>query len=226
MLGYGPYREITDNKPCKPRPIIRNPNNLPILLCCDLNAKSGPTYKYDKKLNKMVFDYGFECYKRLTDEFNSNIHIYGIDGGLSFESLYKRALRDKEPPFTTWKERRSEDTMKIDVKSPKKSNNRYDIDDINSIGNIGTMKPLKSVTNVFKFDKQQKELLQQSEGEISKHTIDYMFAKGDAWEITHHLEIPDIKTQFGKALLPDWHYPSDHFSLGIRLKWKKKNDTK
>ena len=169
MLGFGPYREVIGNKALSAAPIIRNPKNLPVLFCCDLNAKAQNTMKFDKNLGKMVKSYGFECYQRVTDKVN----------GLGFESMYKRVFKGHEPLYTTWKERRSEDTF-----------NR------------------------------------PNSGQISKHTIDFIFSNGNAWDITHYLDIPNVKNTIGgKALLPDWHYPSDHFSLALRLQWQDASNT-
>ena len=185
MFGYGPYREINvkDGIVNEPQPIIHNPNNLPIILCCDLNAKPYDTMKFDKSLNKMVKDYGHECYSITTGRTNNDSDEKdNHNGGLSlgFESLYYVALGNKEPKYTTWKERRNEEN--VDSKS----------------------------------------------GDVSKHTIDYIFTKDVESKLgfTHFLEIPDIdentQEKLGKALLPDWHYPSDHFSLAMRLQWKSR----
>ena len=178
MYGCGPYRDNNDDSSSSNfSHMIKNPNNLPILMCCDMNAKSHDTMKYDSEKQERVKDYGFECYERVTKSINDN--------GLGFDSLYKRALNNREPIWTTWKERL------VMHEDDGKENER----------------PLKGGNEI--------------DGETAKHTIDYIFSKGDAWIITHHLDIPDSSKALGKALLPDWHYPSDHFSLAMRLEWKQ-----
>ena len=114
-------------------------------------------------------------------DYSQNISFH--NPGLGFESLYCRVLGNKEPKYTTWKERRNCDH--VDSKS----------------------------------------------GDVAKHTIDYIFKKDifDKLSVTHFVEIPDIdentQRKFGKALLPDWHYPSDHFSLAMRLEWNSNSNS-
>ena len=170
LFEVGPYRA---DGIFKPAPLIKNPNNLPILICCDLNAKSHDTMQIVD--GKPEFGYGYDAYKTIVQKHK-------------FRSLYAQIpkFKGKEPNYTTWKERK--------------------------------------------------------DGR-AKHTIDYIFEKGGKFDITHYLSIPDISddeddddsgddsdsngndkgnngggTQ--KALLPDWHYPSDHFSLALKLKWR------
>ena len=196
MFGYGPYREVKNNIANTACPIIYNPNNLPVIFCCDLNAKDKPSYKFDKSLNKMVKFYGCEAYEFVTgkkrelpsdskeDENDCKTKELNINekDGLGFVSMMKLALGGKnEPIFTTWKERRNEDEK--DEKAAK------------------------------------------MDGEVSKHTIAYIFKQDmdNVLKITHYLDIPDIdetnNSYHGKALLPDWHYGSDHFSLAMRFEW-------
>jgi len=49
-----------------------------------------------------------------------------------------------------------------------------------------------------------------------KHVIDYIFINDNKWEIVGYLEIP-TSSQENKALIPNWNYPSDHFSLMVKL---------
>ena len=50
-----------------------------------------------------------------------------------------------------------------------------------------------------------------------KHTIDYIFESGEnVWSVTKYWDIPE------KAeVIPNWNYPSDHFSLCLNLTWNK-----
>ena len=47
-----------------------------------------------------------------------------------------------------------------------------------------------------------------------KHTIDYIFLKGDGWRVSKLLSIPS------DGMIPNWNYPSDHFSIMAQLCWK------
>jgi len=47
-----------------------------------------------------------------------------------------------------------------------------------------------------------------------KHTIDYIFIKNGNWNITKILQIPN------EGMIPNWNYPSDHFSILAQLTWK------
>ena len=47
-----------------------------------------------------------------------------------------------------------------------------------------------------------------------KHTIDYIFINGGKWNVIKTLNIPN------EGLIPNWNYPSDHFSLMAQLCWK------
>ena len=202
MFGYGPYRDINinnykDESSNIGQGIILNPNNLPIIFCCDLNSKPNVTMKYNPNtLDKMSLDYGCECYDFVTGsrdtstfadddgDVKTNVNTYSNNKedfnynpsqGLGFVSMYKYALNGKEPEYTTWKERRIEATNE-----------------------------------------------ENNESRHSKHTIDYIFKRdfGNELNVTHYLEIPDIANVSNKkALLPDWHYPSDHFSLAMRFEW-------
>jgi len=57
---------------------------------------------------------------------------------------------------------------------------------------------------------------------VNKHTLDYILMKGGKWNVTQYLKIPQViadeNTQQG--LVPDWNYPSDHYSIMARLTWK------
>lgn len=60
------------------------------------------------------------------------------------------------------------------------------------------------------------------ESGVNKHTLDYIFLRGGQWKVTQYLKIPEVvadeNTQYG--LVPDWHYPSDHYSIMCRLSWQ------
>ena len=51
-----------------------------------------------------------------------------------------------------------------------------------------------------------------------KHCLDYIFVKGGKWKVTKVLEIPKAPEN-AKALIPNWNYPSDHFSICAQLTW-------
>ena len=52
-----------------------------------------------------------------------------------------------------------------------------------------------------------------------KHVLDYIFLKNGNWNITKILDIPSGSSDL-EALIPNWHYPSDHFSIMAQLTWK------
>lgn len=53
-----------------------------------------------------------------------------------------------------------------------------------------------------------------------KHVLDYIFINSDEWKVGGYLDIPTIPNDAEiKALIPSWDYPSDHFSLMVKLMW-------
>lgn len=123
-------------------PLIANPERLPVVLCCDLNANPVPNQKgYDPL-----------CYEEVTNQ-------------MGYRSAYRLAM-GTEPEMTTFKRR---------------------------------------------------------EHGVDRHCIDYIFVDDDRWNITKFLEIPSSD----KGLIPNWNYPSDHFSILVEMTWNKEqqNDT-
>jgi len=54
-----------------------------------------------------------------------------------------------------------------------------------------------------------------------KHVLDYIFLRGGAWNVTQLLSIPKPSDENAASFIPNWHYPSDHFSILAQLTWKK-----
>eukprot|EP01084_Bolivina_argentea_P079838 144725_1 len=55
---------------------------------------------------------------------------------------------------------------------------------------------------------------------VDKHTLDYIFIKGGKWNVTQVLPIPKVSQHNVNELIPNWHYPSDHFSIAAQLTWQ------
>jgi len=53
-----------------------------------------------------------------------------------------------------------------------------------------------------------------------KHVLDYIFIKDGQWNVTQLLSIPTPSDKDQSSLIPNWHYPSDHFSIFAQLTWK------
>lgn len=53
----------------------------------------------------------------------------------------------------------------------------------------------------------------QREHGVDRHCIDYILVDDARWSVGQYLDIPD------DGLIPNWNYPSDHFSLCARLTW-------
>ena len=121
--------------------LIKNDKNLPVILCCDLNANPVQNKKgYDPL-----------CYNSIIDKDN-----------LGYQSVYKLA-NGAEPEYTTYKLR---------------------------------------------------------EHGTDKHVLDYIFLKDGKWNIYEILDIPAASDENTESLIPNWHYPSDHFSIMAKLTWK------
>ena len=121
--------------------LVKNEKNLPVILCCDLNANPVQNKKgYDPL-----------CYNSIVNKDN-----------LGYESVYKLA-NGSEPEYTTYKLR---------------------------------------------------------EHGTDKHVLDYIFLKDGKWNIYEILDIPSASNENKDSLIPNWHYPSDHFSIMAKLVWK------
>ena len=48
----------------------------------------------------------------------------------------------------------------------------------------------------------------------------YIFLKDGKWNIYEILDIPSASNENKDSLIPNWHYPSDHFSIMAKLVWK------
>ena len=195
MLGLGPYLSRYDS--------INNNNNNNNKEQMRFDAR--PIIKNPKKLPVLICcDLNGTSKDTMFYDAKSNklIKKYGFEcyqrltnkdnnNGLGFESMYKKAIRNNNlEPNYT--------TWK--TRYPSKDNN------------INTDNDDDDITD--------------------KHTIDYILSKGDRWHITHYLDLPQSigsSSKFNrgandsgviKSPLPDWHYPSDHLSLVMRLEWK------
>jgi len=59
-----------------------------------------------------------------------------------------------------------------------------------------------------------------------KHVLDYIFLHGGQWNVTQLLSIPAPQDAKLDALIPNWHYPSDHFAIMAELTWSSDDSDK
>jgi len=53
---------------------------------------------------------------------------------------------------------------------------------------------------------------------VDRHCIDYIFVDDERWSVSHFLQIPDSEN----GLIPNWNYPSDHFSILVAMTLSRK----